>query len=83
MSGYQQELKETRKASKKTAQTVEAMMRSKMNGVKRELRDLRQSVYLLQKLENSRYNNVQSEMSRQVLMSSCHISSNVPPSKIF
>lgn len=80
MSGYQQELKETRKASKKTAQTVEAMMRSKMNGVKRELRDLRQSVYLLQKLENSRYNNVQSEMSRQVLMSSCHISSNVPPS---
>ncbi|PIC51461.1 hypothetical protein B9Z55_001969 [Caenorhabditis nigoni] len=80
MSGYQHELKETRKASRKSAQTVEAIMRSKMNNVKRELRELRQSVYLLQQLENSRYKNAQNEMSRNVFMSSCHISSNVPPS---
>ncbi|KAF1770441.1 hypothetical protein GCK72_002260 [Caenorhabditis remanei] len=80
MSGYQQELKETRKASRKSSQTVEAVMHSKINNVKRELRDLRHSVYLLQQLENNRYKNAQNEMSRNVFMSSCHISSNVPPS---
>lgn len=80
MSGYQQELKETRKSAKKSAQTAEAIMRSKMSTVRRELRDLRQSIYLLQQLENSRYKNVQNEMSRNIFMSSCHISSNVPPS---
>lgn len=80
MSGYQQELKETRKSAKKSAQMAEAVMRSKMNSVKREIRDLRQSVYLLQQLENRRYNNVKNEMSRNIFMSSCHISSNVPPS---
>ncbi|EGT52387.1 hypothetical protein CAEBREN_18173 [Caenorhabditis brenneri] len=80
MSGYQQELKETRKSAKKSAQTAEAVMRSKMSTVRRELRDLRQSIYLLQQLENNRYKNVQNEMSRNIFMSSCHISSNVPPS---
>lgn len=80
MSGYQHELKETRKVSRKSAQTVEAVMRSKMNSVKRELRELRQSVYLLQQLQNSHYKSTQNEMSRNVFMSSCHISSNVPPS---
>lgn len=80
MSGYQHELKETRKTSRKSAQTVEAVMRSKMNNVKRELRELRQSVYLLQQFQNSYYKSSQNEMSRNLFTSSCHISSNVPPS---
>uniref|UniRef100_A0A1I7TK08 SUN domain-containing protein n=2 Tax=Caenorhabditis tropicalis TaxID=1561998 RepID=A0A1I7TK08_9PELO len=80
MSGYQQELKETRKAGKKSAQMAEIVMRSKLNSVKRELRELRQSIYLLQQLENSRFKHVQNEMSRNIFMTSCHISSNVPPS---
>uniref|UniRef100_A0A8R1I8X9 Uncharacterized protein n=1 Tax=Caenorhabditis japonica TaxID=281687 RepID=A0A8R1I8X9_CAEJA len=79
MSGYQQELKETRKASKQSAQSLEVAMRAKMSIVKRELRELRQSVLLLQKLEHQRNKQAKNEMSRNIFMSSCHYSSNVPP----